>query len=92
MTYLSLPDRTAYSIRANLIIVETLITAKIQTGHRAPQIGKMLEFEQACGIRILRRGIWPPQDNNPLTLSISPATCLSAEGSAKEDGRGCLCV
>ena len=58
MTYLPLPDRAAYSIRANLIIVEILITAKIQTGHRAPQIGKTLEFEQACGMRILRRGIW----------------------------------
>jgi len=58
MTYLPLPDRAAYSIRANLIIVEILITAKIQTGHRAPQIGKTLEFEQTCGMRILRRGIW----------------------------------
>lgn len=51
MTYLPLPDRTAHSIRANIIIVENLITAKIQTGYRAPQIGKTLEFEQACGMR-----------------------------------------
>ncbi|HIJ51776.1 MAG TPA: hypothetical protein HPP66_01320 [Planctomycetes bacterium] len=53
-----MPDHTAYSVRANLIIVENLITAKIQTGHSAPQMGKTLEFEQACGMRILRRGIW----------------------------------
>jgi len=50
MAYLPLPDRTAYSIRANPIIVEILITAKIQTGHRTPQMGKTLKFEQACGL------------------------------------------
>ena len=50
MNYSPLPDRTAYSIRANLIIVEILITPKIQPGHRAPQMGKTLEFEQACGL------------------------------------------
>jgi len=58
MTYLPLPDHTAYSIRANLIIVEILIIAKIQTGHRAPQFGKTLEFEQAFGMRTLRRATW----------------------------------
>ena len=50
MTYLPLPDRTAYSIRANVISVEILITPKIQPGHRAPQMGKPLEFEKACGL------------------------------------------
>jgi hypothetical protein len=58
MTYLPLPDRAAYSICANFIIVEILITVKMQTGHRVPQMDKTLEFEQACGMRILRRCIW----------------------------------
>jgi hypothetical protein len=58
MFYLPLPNHIAYSIRTNPIIVEIMITTKIQTGHRAPQIGKTLEFDQACGMRILRRGIW----------------------------------
>jgi hypothetical protein len=34
MTYLPLPDRTAYSIRANVISVEILITPKIQPRHK----------------------------------------------------------
>ena len=50
MPYLPLPVHTAYSIRANVISVEILITPKIQPGHRAPQMGKTLEFEQACGL------------------------------------------
>jgi len=58
MTYLPLPNRTAYSISANVIIVEILITAKIQTGHRAPQMARHWSLSKLVGLRILRRGIW----------------------------------
>jgi hypothetical protein len=56
MTDLPLQPHAAYSIRDNVISVEILITPKIQPGHRAPQMGKTPEFDQACGLAYLAPG------------------------------------
>ena len=55
MTYSPLPDHTAYSIRANVISVEILITQKIQPRHKW---ARRWSLSKLAGLRILRRGIW----------------------------------